>query len=340
MILAVAAVASLLPSCARKAPSDREVWADVDGTPIFRDEVEKHYRGRLTPGSDAGSEEQALGLKLNVLDELINNQILLAHAAHSQIAVSEAEVDTKVAQIESPYSKEEFQGKLSNQGLDLNDFRQQVRETLIIQKLINKEIASRVTATDAEIAAYYERNRTTFDVPETHYHLAQIAVTPQAEPQLRNLKNDDARGPAAARRKIEKLYSELRSGADFATLAQEYSEDARTAPGGGDMGFVPASSLRANGPLLRALSSLRVGEISPIIQGPDGYHIIKLLGREEPGQHPVSDPQVQNSIRQTLMSEKEELLKAAYIEDLRNHAKVMNYLAEKIVAGTGTAATK
>lgn len=329
-----------LGGCSRKAPSDREVWAEVDGAPIFRDEVEKAYRSRMTQGGDAGSEEQSLILKLNILNDLINNQILLGHAAHSQITVSEAEVDKKVADLESPYSKEEFQGKLAEQGIDAADLRQQVRENLIVEKLLNKEIASRLTVTDAEIAAYYERNRDTFDVPETHYHLAQIAVTPVAEPQLRNLKNDDARTAATARRKIQMLYSMLRKGGDFATLAEEYSEDPKTASGGGDMGLIPASAIATDPQLLRAIESLKIGEYSPIFETRDGFHIVKLLGREDPGQHPVTDPQVSSAIRRTLMSEKEELLKSAYIEELRDHAKVVNDLAQKIVAGTGTAATK
>ena len=340
--LALLILASLapLPGCSRKAPSDREVWAEVDGTPIFRDEVEKYHRSRMAPGSDAASEEQSLSLKLNILNELINNQLLLAHASHSQITVSEAEVDTKVSQLESPYSKEEFQRKLSDQGLDPNDFRQQVRESLIVEKLINKEIASHLTVTDGEIVAYYQRNRANFEVPEIQYHLAQIEVTPQADPQLRNLKNDDARTAAAAQRKIQMLYAQLRAGADFAGLAQQYSEDPKTASGGGDMGFIPASSVAADPQLQRAVGALKVGEISSIIRSAEGFHIVKLLGREEPGQHPVSDPQVQSAIRRTLMSEKEELLKAAYIEDLHNRAKVVNYLAQKIVAGSGTAMTK
>lgn len=340
LALAGVCALALVGGCSRKAPSDREVWAEVDGTPIFRDEVEKAYRSRMTQGSDAGSEEQSLILKLNILNELTNNQILIGHASHSQITVSEAEVDKKVADLESPYSKEEFQGRLAEQGLDATDLRRQVRENLIVEKLLNKEIASQLTITDAEIAAYYARNRATFDVPETHYHLAQIAVTPVAEPQLRNLKNDDARSPAAARRKVQMIYTMLRQGADFASLAEEYSEDAKTASGGGDMGLIPASAIATNPQLLRAVESLKIGQFSPVFETRDGFHIIKLLGREDPGQHPVTDPQVESAIRRTLMSEKEELLKSAYIEELRNHAKVVNYLAQKIVAGTGTAATK
>ena len=71
-----------------------------------------------------------------------------------------------------------------------------------IEKLINKEITSHIAVADSEIAAYYERNQSNFNVPETEYHLAQIEVTPAADPGLRNLKNDDAATPEAARRKI------------------------------------------------------------------------------------------------------------------------------------------
>jgi peptidyl-prolyl cis-trans isomerase SurA len=152
---------------------------------------------------------------------------------------------------------------------------------------------------------------------------------------VRNLKNDDAKTPAAAERKIRALDARLRAGEDFATLAQEYSEDPRTAVGGGDMGFVPASALNGVPQLKQAVSALKVNQISGIISSRDGYHIVKLLGREERGQRLLSDPRVQNAIRQTLRNEKEQLLKAAYIEDLRNRAKVTNYFAEQIVEEQG-----
>jgi peptidyl-prolyl cis-trans isomerase SurA len=323
---------SILAGCSRPPASDREIWAEVDGKPIYRDQVERYYRSRTSTGSDAGSPEQALSFKLNILAELINNQILVAHASRARITVSDAELDTKVKELESPYSKEEFQKKLVEQGLDGASLRDELRQSLIINKLVNKEIVSRLAVTDAEIAAYYERNQGTFSVAETQFHLAQIAVTPFAEPQVRNTKNDDAKTPAAAERKIQALYARVRSGEDFSTVAQEYSEDPRTAPGGGDMGFIAASTIESNAALKQAVSALRPGEISGILRSADGYHILKLVGREEAGQRQLSDPQVQNSIRQTLTNEREQLLKAAYLDDLRSRAKVVNYLAQKIQA--------
>lgn len=325
--------------CTRSTSSQREIWAEVEGQPIFREQVERYYRSRMKGGFETGSAEQALNFKLSILNELINNQILLSHASHARMVVSEAEVDTKVAELQSPYSREEFQKKLREQGLEPGDFRQEVRQSLIINKLINKEITSRLEVTSSEIAEYYDRNKANFKVPETQYHLAQIAVTPQADLQVRNLKNDYANNPVAAERKIQALYARLRGGEDFATVAQEYSEDPKTAAGGGDMGFIPASALDSNPQLKQVVPSLRRGQISGIIRTSAGYHIIKLLDREEPGQHQLSDPLVQNSIRQTLMNEKEQLLKAAYIEVLRNNTKVVNYLARQIMDAGGRSAS-
>ena len=324
-------------ACARRANSDREIWAEVDGKPIFRDEVEHYYRSRLTSASsETGKDELALSLKLNILNELINNQILLAHASRAGVNISEAEVDKRLVDLRTPYSDEEFQKKLKEQGMRLNDLRQQVRASLLVEKLINKEITSRVSVSDSEVAEYYERNKGSFNVPETQYHLAQILVTAVPDPQLRNLASDDAKTPAAAERKVKALYARLRKGADFEKLAQAYSEDPNTVSGGGDMGFISSSALASQSRVLMALQSLKVGQVSGIIRDSEGYHIVKILGREDAGQRPLSDLRVQNNIRQTLINEKEQLLKTAYIEGLRDRARVSNYLAAHIVTAAGS----
>jgi peptidyl-prolyl cis-trans isomerase SurA len=328
----------LMPGCSRQPTSSREAWAEIDGKPIYRDKVERLYRSRVPSESETGSAAQALSLKLNILNELINNQILVDHASHARISVAETEVDTKVSQVQVTFTPDEFQKKLKEQGMELSDLRDEIRENLIIDKLVNKEITSRITITDAEISDFYQRNEATFKVPEAQFHLAQIQVTPTKDAQVRNLRNDDATTPAAAERKIQALYARLRNGDDFAKVAQEYSEDPRTSVGGGDMGFIPVSSLATNPQLKEAVSSLKVGQISGIIRSNTGFHIIKLLGIEAPGQRQLSDPTVQSAIRRNLSNEKEQLLRAAYIEDLRNRAKVVNHLAEKIVAAGGNPA--
>jgi len=322
-----------LTSCQPRSASERTLVAKVDGQPIYRDQVERVYRSRQSAGPDSNSPEEAMSFKLNVLDELINNQILVEHASHAGITVSEAEVDNKVAELQSPYSAEEFRKRIRDQGLEMEDLRKELHQTIIITKLLNKEIVSNIKVSDADIAAYYERNKANFNVPETAYHLAQIEVTPVADPEVRNLKNDDAKTPAAAERKIQALYARLRAGDDFATVAQEYSEDPRTASGGGDMGFIPASALDSTPQLKQAVLTLQVNQFTGIIRSASAYHIIKLLGKEPAATHTLSELRVQNAIRQTMKNEREQLLKAAYIETLRDRAKVENYLAQEIVKG-------
>ena len=315
---------ALLPGCGtRKSAPGQELWAEVDDQPIYREQVERLYRGRTTQGTDAVTPEEAASFKLNILNELINNEILVMHASHSRITASEAEIDAKVGELKSPYSQEEFQKKLLDQGLDNDALRKQIRENII----------AHINVSDAEIAAYYQKNKANFNVSETTYHMAQIEVTPRPDAEIRNLKNDDAKTPAAAEHKIQALYEGLMHGEDFATVAQEYSEDPSTAAGGGDMGFIPASGL--NAALKQVVNSLKVSQISPIIRSNIGFHIFKLLGMEEAGQHTLTDLRVQSAIRQTLRNEKEQLLKAAYIEMLRNRSKVVNHLAEEVVKAGG-----
>jgi len=333
LIFALLAGLAMFTSCQRKSASDREIVAKVDGQPIYRDQVERVYRSRQGASPDANSPEEAMSFKLNVLDELINNQILVEHASHAGITVSEAEVDTEVAKLQTPYSAEEFRKRLHDQGLEMDDLRKELRRNIIITKVINKEIVSNIKISDADIADYYQRNKANFNVPETAYHLAQIEVTPVPDAEVRNLKNDDAKTPAAAERKIQALYARLRAGDDFATVAQEYSEDARTASGGGDMGFIPVSALASTPQLKQAVEALQVNQYTGIIRSSSGYHIIKLLGIEPAATHTLSELRVQNAIRQTLKNEREQLLKAAFIETLRDRAKVENFLAEQIVKG-------
>jgi peptidyl-prolyl cis-trans isomerase SurA len=323
----------LLPACGvRKPAPGQEVWAEVDGQPIYREQVERLYRTRATQGPDTASPEEVTSFKLTILNELINNQILITHASHSRITASEAEIDTEVGKLKKLYS-DDFPKKLAEQGLDNDGLRQQLREDLIIMKLINKDVNSRINVTDAQITAYFEKNKANFNVAETTYHIAQILVTPRPDPEVRNLKNDDAKTPAAAEHKIQALYESLAHGQDFAAVAQAYSEDPSTAAGGGDMGFIPASNL--NTALKQVVSSLKVGQISPIIRSNVGYHIFKLLGLEEAGQHTLTDLRVQSKIRETLTNERQQLVKAAYMDTLRNRSKVVNHLAEDVVKAGG-----
>jgi peptidyl-prolyl cis-trans isomerase SurA len=323
--------------CKRGGTPSPELWAIVNGKEITRVEVEKYYRSRgLQQGGETLSHEEGLSLKLNILEELINQQILFARASRLGLIATDGEVEDKFTELKSPYTEEEFQRRLQEQGTTVEDLKQDLRRGLTTQKLINKEIIARVSISDAEIKSFYDSNRMLFNRPEAQYRVATILVTPHADPQIRNRKGDDARSEAAARQKLRMLEERLGNGEDFARLAEDYSEDAISATTGGDMGYIPASALdRAEPTLKQAILSLRVGETSRVISTRDGFRILKLLAREPAGQRDLADPNVQNSIRETLRNRKVQLLLDAYLKQLRSEAKITNYLAQQILESAG-----
>jgi peptidyl-prolyl cis-trans isomerase SurA len=132
------------------------------------------------------------------------------------------------------------------------------------------------------------------------------------------------------------LLKQLKSGADFSELAMDYSEDPQTAGSGGDLGYVPESSLGQSNPALKAaVMQLKPGETSGVIVLPDSYRILKLVAKEAPGQRDLNDPSVQQSIRDALRTRKEQLLRTAYLTDARDQAKVENYLAQQVIESSG-----
>jgi peptidyl-prolyl cis-trans isomerase SurA len=324
--------------CNKSTPHAPDVWAVVNGKEIKRDEVEKYYRTRVNPEGQEPSQEEALSLKLNVLDELINNEILLERAKKLNLEASDGEVEDKFTELKSPYTEDEFQRQLKDRGVSVSDLKSDLRRQLSIQKLMNREVVAKISITDQDVNEFYNTNKAQFNVAEPQYRIAQILVTPRKEPQLRNRKNDDATNEAEAQRKIKMLMDKLNSGADFAQLAMDYSEDMNTAGTGGDLGYVPESGLNPPqvDPLLKkTVMGLKPGQVSQPIQLKEGYRILKLITRESPGLRGLADPQVQQTIRDTLRNRKEQLLRAAYLAIARDEVRVTNYLAEQVIEAAG-----
>jgi peptidyl-prolyl cis-trans isomerase SurA len=341
--LPLAALAvSIGSGCMRQTQHAPDVWAAVNGKEIKRDEVDKYYRTRVNPEGQEPSEEEALSLKLNVLDELIYNEILLERAKKLGLEATDGEVEDKFTERKSPYTEEEFRRQLRDQGMTVDDWKQDMRRQLSIQKLLNREVLAKITITDQEVAEYYNSNKAQFNFAEPTYHLAQIVVTPRKDPQIRNRKNDDASNESEALRKTKMLMDRLNSGADFAQLAMDYSEDMNTVSTGGDLGYVPESALNSpqvDPALKRAVLALKPGQVSQPIEARDqagvSYRILKLISREAAGQRSLSEPQVQQNIRDTLRSRKEQLLRSAYLAIARDDAQVTNYLAQQVIEAGG-----
>lgn len=341
VLLAVSLAASIcvLTGCHQVQPNG--VVATVNGHPILQADLDKVYKAQLAnnPQQQSPSADQEASLRLNILHELIVEEIVEQRAAKLNLTATDAEVDAKLNELKAPYTDEQFRQKLQASGQTIDSLRRNLRRSLTIDKLLNKEINSRITITDADVSSYYNAHKAEFNLIETEYHLAQIQVTDQGAAQVNNLQNNKAAGDADARKKIQALKNRIDSGEDFGSLAMQFSENANTAPNGGDMGFVSESQMKgATDPqTFTAIMNLKPGqttEVLPLMDAqthkPAGYAIYKLISKEPAGQRDLSDPRVQQSIRQQLHDSRSQLLKNAYFEILRDEAKVRNFYAEQV----------
>jgi peptidyl-prolyl cis-trans isomerase SurA len=317
------------------APSSPDVWAVVDGRQILRAEVDKTYRGVTAGAAAAPSVEEMLNLKLNILDELITQDIMLHKARELGVEATDVEIDNALAEQKRSMSDEDFQKQLTSRGLTLDDIRMGLRREISAQKLVEREVVSKIAVTDEDIAAFYNTNRAQFNLTEPHYRLAQILVTPQRDPSLQNRRGDDAASPDEAKRKADMLTQRLQSGGDFAELAADYSEDPQTVSAGGDLGLVPESAL-ANLPpaLATAVRSMQPGTASTLSIGPN-YVVLMVVSREPAGQRELGNATVRDGIRDLLRSRREQLLQQAYVTHMRESAAVANHLARQVVETQG-----
>jgi peptidyl-prolyl cis-trans isomerase SurA len=314
----------------------------VDGRKIYRAEVEKYYQNQTAGSDQQPTGEQAASLRLNILRELIDNEILMRRAEKLGLLATDDEVERKLSEVKSPYTNEQFEARLRDKKITAEDYKRDIRRSLTVDKVLNKEVTSKINVSDQDISNYYNTHKSEFNLVEPQYHLAQIFVTPTPNPQVRN-QNNKAQNDAEAKKKIQTIMNRLDSGDDFGTLAMNFSEDPETASNGGDLGFTQESALRNTDPATRdAVLSLKPSQYSNVITVVNpatkqlvGYRIVKLMAKEPAGQREFSDPRVQQAIRAELRDRREQLLKAAYYEALRDQAKVENFYAQDIIDSNG-----
>jgi peptidyl-prolyl cis-trans isomerase SurA len=338
-----ASFASLLLSGCHRTPG-ADIMATVNGKPILSSDVDKIYREKLneqqTPTTEAPTQIQAENLRLNILHDLIDFEIMQQQAAKLKLEATDDDVQAKLTEIKTPYTQEQFDARLQAQGETLEDFKRDIRRQLTYEKLLNEEIDSKINITDNDITNYFNQHKSDFNLVQPAYHMAQIVVTTNPLPanqQVGNLQNSKANNSAEALKKIQDIRNRLESGEDFGSLAANLSEDHDTSPSGGDIGFVTESDLKTRPPVYSAVSTLKDGEITGIIPAmdpatrqPAAFAIFKLIEREPAGQRDLSDPRVQQAIRQLLRDSRSQLLHTAYSEWLHDQAVVVNYYAKQI----------
>ncbi|HLK22459.1 MAG TPA: peptidylprolyl isomerase [Bryobacteraceae bacterium] len=317
--------------CGCKHATPDNVAATVNGRTITYAELDKKYQSTFMSSTERPSDDQMAIQKLEVLRSLVDNEIMLQRAEKLGLMATDADVESKFTELKAPYTQEEFQRQLASTKMTVDDMKQQLKRDLSVQKLFSKEITSHISISDHDVTDFYNTNKSSFNFPEPQIHLAQILVTPNPDPNVRNLKSDKAQNEEQAKKKIEMLMARLKQGEDFAQLAQNFSEETTSAPNGGDLGFVPESALeKANPELRKAIQAASPGQVTTVVHTAEGYRVFKIYSKEPAGQRELTDPRVQQNIRETLINRKDQLLRAAYYEVARDEAKVVNYLALSI----------
>src|SRR5688572_7283679 len=334
-VAAALAVVLLIAAC-RSTPSATPVtvtadtYAVVNGKAITRDEVEKSFRRTSNPAQTL-SDEEATTAKMSVLDELIMEEILVFKANELKIQVADSDVDSAYAEAKKNIGDEAYQQELTKRNLTTADMRDRLRRELTAQRVLDREVASKVTVSDQQVTDFFNANRAQFNLPEDAYHLAQIIVTPVRDQQINNRSGDDATTPQAAAQKVQMLMQRLQSGTPFGEMARDFSEDPESAPRGGDLGLVPMSAINQAAPALRdAVLKLEPGR-ARVVSGGGAHTIVFVVSREPAGQRDLSTPTVKERITATLKGRRERLLRTAYLTAARTDADVVNYLARRVV---------
>jgi peptidyl-prolyl cis-trans isomerase SurA len=319
------------PKAAAVSP---DTWATVDGRSIVRDDIEKTFRRTQDQAATLSSEE-AMTVKLSILNEMIVQDILLARAVALKIDVTAAELDAAFAERKKNLTDAQFDEEMKKRSLSAADMRESVRRELLAKKLLDQEVVAKINVTEQEVNDFFAAHKAQFTVAEESYRIAQIVISPERAAQQVNRTGNDATTPQEAVFKVRMVMERLQAGARFSEVAMDYSEDPESVQRGGDLGLVPMSALKqAPEPLRNAVIGQKPGTAKVVSAG-GIYTIVMVVAHEPAGERGLTTPGVKDGITQTLKDRKEQLLRTAYLSAARGDATVVNHAARRVVESQG-----
>jgi len=298
-------------AAAPKVPA-ATVLARVNGTDIPSDHLERALKLFLEKNSpDPGSAPAARlqDLRKQLLESLVSSELLYQASQAAGIRVDDDAVARQIQVLQGRFpSDAEFTKYLQDQGFTLDEMKEQARRNLATEQMVQRDVDSKVSVSDQEIAGYYEKNKERMRRPET-VKVSQIFAAAGSR------AGADAK--SKARQKMELILKEVRGGKDFAELARQFSESP-DAKDGGEMGYI---SRNGNMPVLsEAAFKLKVGEVSDVVETPFGYHLLKVTDKKAAGDVTLEEARPQ--ISALLFRQKEQEAFNAYLTTLKAGAKI------------------
>jgi peptidyl-prolyl cis-trans isomerase SurA len=206
-------------------------------------------------------------LDKQVLERLITQRALLQQAKEDGVKIDDSQVERAIQRIaqENKLSAEEFRKALTQENIPFAKYRDDIRNEMIVQRLREREVDSKVQVSDAEVDQYLATLKAQ-NAGETEYRLAHILVGVPEQASSDQIEN--------RRRRAEEALRQIKSGADFAQVAAAFS-DATDALQGGSLGW--RSGARLPTVFAEAVREQKVGTVSGVMRSAAGFHIVKLL---------------------------------------------------------------
>jgi len=278
----VAAAAVLTPGVGATQVVDR-VIAAIDGEPVTKSDLERWVQDR---GLDAEATRE-------ILDTYVTEDLLAREAKAQGITARDEDIDRYIAQVRAQRELDDaaFARALQEQGLTLEQYRENVRREIETSELVNKEVRGRVSISPEEVQRYYDEHKDDYALAErVRLRMILIPMPANAPPEM----------AARAEAFVRALHEELVAGADFAEMARKYSRGPG-AEDGGDLGFFRRGEIVK--PIEDVAFRLRAGMLSDPIRSPAGFHLLKVEEREGSVEQPFEAvrEQIRTELYQTAL---------------------------------------
>lgn len=241
----------LLPGCSVSGREEQSKAISVGSTRVSLAEVKTDFKElvKALPVND----ENRKRVSRQVLDEIVERYLILEYGKKRRISLSDGELNASIRAIRGDCTDEEFREALLREYIEYNQWKGQLKKRLLVEKILNKVGGQTPPPSHTDIVRYYEEHSGSFH-SERQIKFRQIVTRDKHEAEI--------------------ALKKIRKGADFGNLAMEISI-APEASRGGMVGWVTQGQLEKS--MDKALSSLKPGQLSPVVHSPYGYHIFEVV---------------------------------------------------------------
>ena len=287
-----------------------DVLARVNGEAIERWEFDSAVRRVEARAGGPVPPDKRDEVLRGILDQLVAYHLLAQESRARKIEIADADVEAQLGQLRGSFPTDQaFQQGMAAQGLTLDQVRKQAQTNLLVQKVIDAEVASKIVVADADVNAFYQQNLERFkqgDSVRASHILIALPQKPTAEQR------------AQAKTKAQAVLKQVRGGADFAALARAESQDPGSAPNGGDLGFFVRGQMAPA--FEEAAFETKPGTVSGVVETPFGFHIIKVHARRGPRTAPLIE--VSGQIKSFLEQGQREQKLQQFVEQVKTKSKI------------------